>query len=74
MAAPLCDGESNRLVATRLDAFPRPPALIHARIHLVPAESRYQTQLSGSARLYRPVPPLGVDGLQPCPSRHCSQG
>ena len=70
LAPSLCNGLPDRSLAPSFHAFPRASFVVDARLHLVSEESRYAPQLPWTTRLLRPVPALGVDGIQSGHARH----
>lgn len=63
MATPLCHGESDCIVAARLYAVPRTPALIHTRLYLGSSQPRHQAKLPWFTCLHSSVSAVGIDGL-----------
>lgn len=65
---------SHLSVTAREYAIPRPPAVLHPRLHLVAAEPRYATELLGLDGVFRTVVTLGVDGVQSGHAWECAKG
>ena len=74
LAPPLRNDMSDLPLPARQHAVPRTPAVQHTRLHLVAAEPRHSAFLPWAPCLHGPVSAVGVDGVQPCGSRHCAQG
>lgn len=70
----LLDDIPDRPIATRLDALPRPPAVLNAGIHMVATKPRHQAELPRTAGLHRAVSALGLDGIQSRDARHSAEG
>jgi hypothetical protein len=64
LAATILHGLLDPHVSTRLDAFPRPAALINTRVHLVQTEPGYETEFPWPLGVHCAVPALGPHGLQ----------
>ena len=65
---------SDMSLAISIDAIPRTPIILDARLHLVEAQPRYPLEFPWPARLHSSIPAVGVDGIQPGVTWHCSQG
>lgn len=74
MAAPVCDDLPNPTLSPRVDALPGTPPLFDFGIYLVAAQPGHEAQLPRAAGVYRTIPSLGADGVQPHTAWEHSQG